>query len=293
MKEKIFKISDERIKEMYLSGSSLSDIAKIAQDTRGYMALRRKLNLLGVDTSRNMKRYSLKFSKSFRKYNLDEDVFDAIDSEEKAYWFGFLCADGYNHKSKTSIALRLKNDDLEILQKFQKFLKTNIPIKTYERYTEIGKYRKYCELYIGSVKLSRNLTKLGCMQAKTYILDFPTSVPKHLIKHFLRGYFDGDGCISITKRSDRTIRGNCLRVQFTVTGRKEFIEKYQEYLCEATGVTKTLLNKSKTNFAVSLHYNGTNVVTKILNYLYDGSTIHMKRKHDKYLNLVSRQRDLQ
>lgn len=293
MKEKIFKISDEQIKEMYLSGSSLSDIAKIAQDTKGYMALKRKLNLLGVDTSRNMKRYSFKLSKAFHKYELDENVFEVIDSEEKAYWFGFLCADGYNHETKTCIALRLQNTDLEILQKFQKFLKTNRPIKIYERYTQTGKYRKYCELCVCSPKLSKDLANLGCTQAKTYILNFPTAIPKHLIRHFLRGYFDGDGCVSITKRVDRIIRGNSWRVQFTITGREEFVKDYQNHLCEAIQLNKTALNKMKTNFAVSLHYNGINTVTRILNYLYEGSTIYMKRKYDKFLNLVSRQRNLQ
>ena len=108
MREKIFKISDEQIKKMYLSGKSLSDIAKIAQDTKGYMALKRKLNLLGVDTSRNMKRYSYKLSKAFHKYTLDDTVFETIDTEEKAYWLGFLYADGYNNESKTCISLILQ-----------------------------------------------------------------------------------------------------------------------------------------------------------------------------------------
>ena len=60
MKKKIFKISDEQIKSMYLSGNSLNDIAKVAQDTKGVMALRNKLHELGVNTTKNMKKYSKK-----------------------------------------------------------------------------------------------------------------------------------------------------------------------------------------------------------------------------------------
>lgn len=52
---------------MYLNGSSLSDIAKIAQDTKGLMALRKRLQDLGVDTTKNMKKYSEKLSKAFKK----------------------------------------------------------------------------------------------------------------------------------------------------------------------------------------------------------------------------------
>jgi hypothetical protein len=294
MKEKIFKISDEQIKKMYLSGKSLSDIAKVAQDTKGYMALKRKLNLLGVDTSRNMKRYSYKLSKALHKYTLDDTVFETIDTEEKAYWLGFLYADGYNHESKTCISLRLQESDLEILEKFQNFLKTDCPIKSYERTTRTGKYRKYYELCICSSKISSDLTKLGCIQAKTYIIEFPSVsiVPSVLIRHFIRGYFDGDGCISITKRTDRNIRGNSDRVQFTIAGKKSFIEKCQEYICENTNLPKTAINRSKDGFSVSLHYSGINSVIKILNYLYTGSKIYLKRKHDKYMNLVSRQSNL-
>ena len=286
MREKIFKISDEQIKKMYLSGKSLSDIAKIAQDTKGYMALKRKLNLLGVDTSRNMKRYSYKLSKAFHKYTLDDTVFETIDTEEKAYWLGFLYADGYNHESKTCISLRLQEPDLEILEKFQKFLKTDCPIKSYERNTRIGKYRKYYELYICSPKISSDLTKLGCIQAKTYIIEFPSVsiIPPTLIRHFIRGYFDGDGCLSITHRKDRTSNSKCY--QFNITGKVEVIQVIQNYLCNACQITKTTIAGSNKSFAKRIHWAGKNVVTKIMNYLYQNSTIYLKRKHDKYLELI-------
>ena len=62
MNKKVFKISDNQIKQMYLDGYSMKDIAKVAQDTKGLMALRKRLKDLGVDTTKNMKRYSLKKS---------------------------------------------------------------------------------------------------------------------------------------------------------------------------------------------------------------------------------------
>ena len=102
--KKVFKISDEEIKRLYLNGNSLYDIAKIAQDTKGLMALRKRLQDMGVDTSKNMKKYSLKISKSSKHYLVDEHVFDVIDTEEKAYWLGFLFADGYNHQTKNCIS---------------------------------------------------------------------------------------------------------------------------------------------------------------------------------------------
>ena len=81
-------------------------------------------------------------------------------------------------------------------------------------------------------------------------------------------------------------------MQFTIAGKKSFIEKCQEYICENTNLPKTAINRSKDGFSVSLHYSGINSVIKILNYLYTGSKIYLKRKHDKYMNLVSRQSNL-
>lgn len=286
MNKKVFNISDEQIKEMYLSGYSLRDISNIAQNTKGLMALRNKLHSLGIDTSKNMKKYAYKILKLRKKYILDDTVFDSIDTEEKAYWLGFLYADGYNHKSKNCIALRLQKEDIDVLYKFRNFLKTDSPIYSYRRKTRIKNIEKeYCELCVFSTHLCQTLDNLGCIQAKTYILEFPSFIPNNLLHHFMRGYFDGDGCISITKRMDRT--QNSKNFQFTVAGRKEFIEQYQNILCKTIDITKTKINNFKNNFAVALHYSGKNNVIKIMNYLYKDCTIYMNRKYNKFKSCIS------
>lgn len=284
LNRKIFKISDEEIKRLYLEGNSLNDIAKIAQDTKGLMALRNKLHDLGVDTTKNMKRYSLKMSKAFKKYDLNEYVFDVIDTEEKAYWLGFLYADGYNHENKTCVSLKLQYDDIEILEKFKSFLKTNAPIYKWTRTTKINKIKKeYCELSICSTYLSRQLAKLGCIQGKTYALKFPDFLDKTLYNHFLRGYFDGDGCISVKDRLNRRKRnGNCMNYQANITGRYEFIQECEKIISKNTNIPLGKIQKFKNNFAVSIHYSGKYQVTKLLNYLYNNATIYLQRKYDIY-----------
>lgn len=283
-KKKIFKITDEEIKRMYLDGNSMSDIAKIAQDTKGLMALRQKLIDMGVDTTLNMKKYQFKFSKAFKKYKFNENYFDIIDCEHKAYWFGFLMADGYNHESKTVVCLRLKYNDLEILEKMKMDLEYTGPIYEINRIVN-GAQRKYCELNLCSVIFSRQLAELGCTQGKTYTIEFPNNIPEPLIHHFIRGYFDGDGCISITKRYDRK-NPTSKMYQFNIVGRKEFIAIVKKHICKNTGVKNTTFNTTKNSYAQAIHWSGKNVVTKILNYLYKDATIYLKRKHDKYLELI-------
>lgn len=282
--EKKFKISDEQIKEMYLSGSSLNDIAKIAQDTKGLMALRRKLHILGVNTNVSQKKYRYKISKASKKYTLNEHIFDVIDTEEKAYWLGVLMADGYNHESKTCVALRLQMEDKELLEKYRNFLETNTPIYTFNRITSVNKLkRQYCELNICSPYFSEQLAKLGCIQNKTYTLEFP-NIPKSLYSHFIRGYFDGDGCLSVKDRLDRRKSyGKSMSYQFTIVGRENVLLKIQDILISNLNISRTSLKVRKNSPVKSIHYCGKNVVTKIMNYLYKDATVYLERKHNLYL----------
>jgi len=294
-KLKPIKISDEELISLYSSGKSLMEIAQIACGSKGAMGVRKRLRELGIDTSykTNIGKYKEKMSKSFHKYSLDEHVFDNINTEEKSYWLGFLMADGYNHVSKTAVCLRLQKEDLEILEKFRKFLGSNAPIYSFKKFTRVNHIeREYCEVRINSVHLSKQLEQLGCTQGKTYTLEFPNYISDSLINHFLRGYFDGDGCISIGDRKNRkSSDSKCY--QFTIAGRREFILEAQRHIAINTGVKILPLKIQPNNFAQVMHYGGFNVVLKILNYLYRNATIYLQRKYAKYKIMVTRQSNLQ
>lgn len=292
---KPIKASDEELINMYNSGMSLMEIATVVSGSKGAMEVRKRLQELGVDTcyKNNIFKYKEKMSQVFHQYSLDEHVFDNIDSEEKAYWLGFLMADGYNHESKTAICLRLQAEDVEILKKFKAFLKSDAPIYTFHRITRVNHLKKeYKEVQVNSVHLSRRLASLGCVQGKSYTLKFPDYIPENLMNHFIRGYFDGDGCVNIGRRKDRK-SSNGTTYQLTITGRKEFLLKVQEWLTKKAGVNKTKLEEPVNNFAKILRYSGRLMVSKILNYLYENATIFLKRKYDKYQQIVVRQSNLQ
>lgn len=270
--KKIFKISDEQIKNMYLSGSSMTDIAKLAQDTKGVMALRAKLHELGVDTTRNMKKYSSKISISGKKYSFNEYYFDNIDCQEKAYWLGFFAADGYNNVSKGCIEFRLHMQDKDILEKFKSCIGANNPIKLYkQRYINLSLYSKH---------LCAKLSEYGLIQAKTYNLQLP-NLENHLMRHFIRGYFDGDGCFSVIKRNNRK-NPNSKIYQFNITGMLEPLKKIQEHLVNNVGVVDNGLKHRKSTTAVTIHYGGRNVCKRILDYLYEDAAIYLQRKYNKY-----------
>ena len=216
------------------------------------------------------------------KYKYNQNIFEIIDTNEKAYWLGFLFADGYNHETKTCVALRLQAADKEILEKYKTFLGTNVPIYTFKRVTSVNKlHREYCEVNICSPIFSEQLAKWGCKQGKTFNLHFP-DIPEHLYRHFIRGFFDGDGCLSVRDRNDRRkTYGTSMNYQFCLYGLETMLLPIQNILVKELNLVPTKLAISKK--IKTLHYTGKQVVSKIMTYLYKDATIYLKRKHDTYL----------
>lgn len=141
------------------------------------------------------------FQKS--KYKIDEKFFEKIDSGPKAYFLGFLYADGYNSKYHNRTLIEVVERDKDIISYFKKILKTNIPIRIHKNKTSSGN-NSYI-LDISSEKISNDLHNLGCIYKKSFSLQFPSEgqVPKKLLCHFVRGYFDGDGYISKVENANR------------------------------------------------------------------------------------------
>lgn len=134
-----------------------------------------------------------------RIYNVDESFFKKIDTEEKAYILGFMYADGCNHhnpsKCNYSISITQLTQDVDILEKINNAMTSDYPIHTYVQ-KENNKEKSV--LLISSKDLSQDLCKLGCSEAKTFSIRFPNEnqyFDDNLMCHFIRGYFDGDGCI--------------------------------------------------------------------------------------------------
>lgn len=132
-----------------------------------------------------------------KKHNLNESFFEKIDSEEKAYFLGLMYSDGYIFSSKHTkgLGIQLQEPDKELLIKFNQCLKSNYPLMVVKRLDE--NHQNCIRLYGYSKKIAEDLTKQGCFENKTKKLQFPScnQVPSNLIHHFIRGYFDGDGCV--------------------------------------------------------------------------------------------------
>ena len=163
------------------------------------------------------------------KIILNHDFFENIDNEHKAYWLGMLVADGnisdFGRKSYT-IRLLLKNSDIYHVEQFAK----DIGIDKKVHINNDGRG----SIAIHSKKMFFDLMSHGVMPQKTRHEVFP-ELPKELVPHFIRGFFDGDG--TIYKRNEtnpKRKRPQCC-IGF-VCGNKKFIDALNAVLRDECGV---------------------------------------------------------
>lgn len=253
------KITKERIKELYLKGLSTTEIANVAGCTH-------------KNISSHLKKMNINIRKphQIRKYTLNEHYFSKIETEEQAYILGFLYADGYNQISKYQIRLTLQKSDYKILEKINKCINHNKPLIYLKNNTVV-------DLSINSKIMSIDLDKLGCMQNKTKKIKFPYSIlPKKLYRHFIRGYFDGDGCISINK-----IKNDYINCQINITGNYDFIYELQKIFNSELNLTMTKLQERKSG-SFTVFYHGKNICYKLSDYMYRNNNISLERKEKLY-----------
>lgn len=218
---------------------------------------------------------------SHRYFNFNQHFFDKIDSEEKAYWLGFLFADGYNNPDINTFSISLNINDLDHLQKFATIL--SLP-NNYVK-IEFAKYKNKkfpsATLKLYSKHLCNTLTELGCVQNKSFVVKFP-NIPEHLYIHFIKGLFDGDGCLTYF------LDHNYLQFKFSITSTKEMLLSIQNII-NLLDINSNLYYISKTkNNTWNLEVSGNQQILKLCNWMYNNSNIHLNRKYDKYILLKNK-----
>lgn len=205
------------------------------------------------------------------KNRINTHTFEKIDTEEKAYWLGFLFADGNVGKNRIELSLALK--DTAHLEKFKKFMTWDGDIKIDNK---VGR----CRMYFCDKKMAEDLIKLGCTERKSLTLRFPTEdqIPKHLIYHFIRGYFDGDGHISDPKNLKATFH-------LSLLGTKHFLTSILDIIPLNPHLKIKNVKQSQEVFFFQL--SGMNA-RMFLKYLYDDATAFLTRKKERYDNHLPR-----
>lgn len=289
MKKYLNKIGEDIVKNHNTRNNAKTIIINKAVDEyiatpkeyRSAIIIAKKYKLNRKTIIRYAKERGFTPTQTHNKGYLDNTVFDCIDTEEKAYWLGFMYADGCiftDRKNLKNIQLSLSVKDYDHLAKFNVFLKYNRGLVI----SKNGLNSKQEQLYVVSTKiidahLYDALNKLGCCERKSTILEFPQiSIFKNnnLIIHFIRGYFDGDGSLGSYMCNKRGLFNSA-----SFVGTKNFLSEIQQIL----GLHSTLRHKKDKHPNIyKLNYYNDNAI-ELAAKLYSNSTIYLTRKYNKYL----------
>ena len=210
-----------------------------------------------------------------RVYTINEEFFNVIDTEEKAYIIGFICADGYVGQGTIQFYISVK--DINILEKIKKCLGSNALISFSTQKNPYKKGKEFCELcrlQLSSVKLINSLDFIP--KNKTYNLNSSIidNIPQQYIRDFLRGYFDGDGNITFGKKY-----GSSTIYSVHVAGNKEFLENtFQKYIPS----TNKMYFYKNSKQCWTWNVTSKERVINFLSYLYKDSSIYLDRKYNIY-----------
>lgn len=222
---------------------------------------------IGASTlSRYLKERNIEVKKiSLKKYSYNEDFFQDIDNEHKAYWLGFIAADGcINKTNNLEIGLAIK--DKSHLEKFIGDIDGDpLMLKT---------TKDKARVFVCSVKLVKDLERYGVSKNKTFSFNSIPKIEENLIPHFLRGYFDGDGSISTNGKN----RNGSVKWALNLIATEDFIDSWQGYFSKI-GITKVSIQE-KGEMRV-WNKVGINQIKTILNHIYGDSSIYLSRKFEK------------
>lgn len=260
---------DSEIVEMYKSGKTYREIS----DYFGF-------NYVNTSITRNaLKRYNVDLKKRLNLKKVDLNFFENIDYKEKAYLLGLIYSDGSIDKNGYGFSFVSKDYDQVFL--FKNLLKSEHKIcelKSFDSRTN-KTYNSYY-IHICSKKITTDLLKIGLHNSKSFSCNFP-KIDMNYIWHFIRGLFDGDGCISIINKKEG-------RLAFSLILSGELKNKIKDIFNEI-GFSETkdsILFENNNGVISSIKYTSYKDVKKILDIMYvDSENLRLERKYRIFITL--------
>lgn len=267
----------QKIIDLYKTGKTPSQICKEVDSLKD----RKPQTLYPILIKASL--YQKKDKNDLRRFKVNDSYFDVIDNEHKAYWLGLLLADGFLSNSghaTESFGISLSIKDKYILEEFVKDLESTYTVKEY-----IGKSKfensctdfAYAKLLIKSKQIFNKLIEYGFTIKKSYDGVVPEEhIPDNLKIHFIRGYFDGNGGLSIGSGS------HLYTLDFT--GTKEIITWILKYFGKEN-LKLQERHPDRDNNNVSIKISGDKQIYSIMNQIYKDATIYLNRKYERYLKI--------
>lgn len=258
-------LSEEQIKDVcirYLNGETTVEISK-------------DYDLCDNSISKVLKQNGVKLRKAvIRSRVANHDYFETIDTVDKAYFLGWMISDGAIIENKTRknrsrvISLEINSNDRYILEMFAD--KLDAPKDIVKDHNKRG----HSYIRFSSEKMANDLEKLGVFARKSMRNELP-KIKESLTSHMLRGYFDGNGIITIDKTDSCHI---------AFYGSKRICEQVRDLLEEELGFNKNKISKTT---CYHIWYGGNGNIRKFFKFIYlDCDSFYLKRKYEKFRKIV-------
>jgi len=260
MNKKIFTEEEtQKIIHFYQEDQmSMEDIAKIFNTSRSPIFRTLKENEVQIRSN----------TCKSRKYHINENYFDIIDTPNKAYIIGLLFADGNNRKRQGNVRIELQDTDVQILEDIKKELELDCPLYL-RHFDQHPTWHDTYSLSINSVHISQKLANLGMVPNKSLILDFPAWINEELFPFMLKGYIDGDGWIRPKLIGFMSSDKFCYGVQ-------SFLSEHYGINSGVMDMKRHYNEHTKTLYVYQRH------LSDLVNLMFSSPTIGIQRKVDKY-----------
>jgi hypothetical protein len=258
----------EQILTLFKSGLSSYKISKI-------------IGFDPVTVKNYLIKYKLYEPRKHRKYICNHKYFNTIDTEDKAYWFGFIAADGCIKKGHT-LSIYLQSTDKQHLILLLNYLNANYPIRDEKKIVK-NKIYFSAGFSVHSYKLVQNLIAKGITERKSLTLKYP-KIDSCLMRHFIRGYFDGDGCFWCSNKDTTHGYPKC---SYSFTGSPFFIPDLQKEIAKNCGLKENIYIGIRNGKSKNFGYSGKKNCNIIYHYLYDNASVFLARKKKKAESFLS------
>lgn len=195
----------------------------------------------------------------------NKDYFETIDTEEKAYFLGFLMADGCISSSHVNyhIKLELQEKDADVINAFLIAIGSKNAVSKITKGNYIGN-----SVSLSCKKMFYDLVNHGFLEHKSGNEIIPNTIPDELVRHFIRGYFDGDGCAAKDGR-------------ISIVGGIKILKD----IASCAGIADYNIYEFKnTSVVCDLRYSKENSKS-FYNYLYKDANIFLYRKWIRLFNV--------
>lgn len=210
-----------------------------------------------------------------KKYEINSNFFKKW-TPEMAYILGLIGADGNICHSGRSHVLHLACDDRDIIEKIKPILSYNGPV--HQKMRNNGKISysiRICDQIIFN-----DLLKLGVTERKSLTFT-PPKMHKKLIRHFIRGYFDGDGSVYLNNRPFKSKLG--VAIYSASRPMIDFLYQRLKSLLKNSynGTIRMSLSHQKTPY-YCIGF-GQKSSSKFFTYMYKDANLYIDRKYKKFI----------